>query len=299
MDRFLGPQISENHIVNLEALAAYADSDSSEDESEDEHRREPPAKRPRASADVPAAAELPPPELRACSTPPAQALPPPELDDAPSLPPPELDDVLTTSDAAVPQRVRQFAHVDGQFATHVYLSVAPGPALQRAIDGHAAGLVASSRGRGEPATVHTVGAAEYHVSLSRTCVLRQPQLAAFAEALRVALRGCRAARATTAGARELANDSRTRFFAAVELASGSAGHAAVCRMIDAVDGVCARFGQPPFYAERRLHFSVAWSLAPMPPAATAAPALGGHELSFDQVACKIGERVTVFKLKAG
>ena len=63
--------------------------------------------------------------------------------------------------------------------------------------------------------------------------------------------------------------------------------------------VVVAYGSQRFYAERRLHFSVAWSLAPMPPAATAAPALGGHELSFDQVACKIGERVTVFKLKAG
>ena len=35
-------------------------------------------------------------------------------------------------------------------------------------------------------------------------------------------------------------------------------------MIDAVDGVCSRFEQPPFYAERRLHFSVAWSLEPLP-----------------------------------
>ena len=86
----------------------------------------------------------------------------------------------------------------------------------------------------------------------------------------------------------------------MELTAHTAGHAAICRMIDAVDGVCARFEQPPFYAERRLHFSVAWSLEPLPqlaPSGSAPPALGGSEVTFDQVACKIGERVTVFRLK--
>ena len=74
-------------------------------------------------------------------------------------------------------------------------------------------------------------------------------------------------------------------------------------MIDAVDGVCARFDQQPFYAERRLHFSVAWSLEPLPQRAPssgmAPPSLGSSEVAFDQVACKIGERVTVFRLKTG
>jgi hypothetical protein len=31
----------------------------------------------------------------------------------------------------------------------------------------------------------------------------------------------------------------------------------------------------------------------------APPALGSSEVAFDQVACKIGERVTVFRLKSG
>ena len=154
------------------------------------------------------------------------ALPPPDLDGVPSLPPPGLDEeVVATSTGAAPKRVRQFEHVDGQFATHVYLPVAAGPSLRRDIDGHTACLVAPSRALGERAAVHAIAAAEYHLSLSRTCVLLQPQLAAFTEALRVALRPCRAATAATAagGCRQLANDSRTRFFAAVELAPQTAG----------------------------------------------------------------------------
>ena len=190
-------------------------------------------KRPRVNAHATLVAEPPQPEL---DRPPA--LPPPDLDDVPSLQPPELDEVAASTGGA-PKRVRQFEHVDGQFATHIYLPVAAGPSLRRDIDGHTAGLIAPSRARGERAAVHAIAPTDYHVSLSRTCVLLQPQLAAFTEALRVALRPCCAARAATAAVRQLANDSSTRFFAAVELAPQTTGHAAVCRMLDAVDGVCA------------------------------------------------------------
>eukprot|EP00966_Prymnesium_polylepis_P013170 303998-Prymnesium_polylepis.1 len=76
-----------------------------------------------------------------------------------------------------------------------------------------------------------MGASEYHISLSRTVVLRQPQLASFVEALRLALRRCPAARAVPVGGpHEFANDTRTRFFAAVELGRRSPGHAAVSAM---------------------------------------------------------------------
>ena len=87
------------------------------------------------------------------------------------LPPPPLDgDADDTADAAL---VRQFPHVDGNFAAHVFLTVAPAPALQQAIDRAVAAL-----------GVHRL--AEYHVSLSRTFVLRRPQIAPFGEALRKA-----------------------------------------------------------------------------------------------------------------
>ena len=136
------------------------------------------------AAEVDRGACSPLPELRGPA-----ALPPPDLDGVPSLPPPGLDkEEEAASTGAAPKCVRQFEHVDGQFATHVYLPVAAGPSLRRDIDGHTACLVAPSRARGERsnAAVHAIAAAEYHLSLSRTCVLLQPQLAAFTEALRLA-----------------------------------------------------------------------------------------------------------------
>ena len=211
------PPATESAAAEETTLAHVYSSDSEEPAS-----ASPSKKRPRsdtAHAEAAYAADPLLPELHGSA-----ALPPPDLDDVPSLSPPGLDEVPTTTGAA-PKRVRQFEHVDGQFATHVYLPVAAGSSLRRDIDSHTACLVAPSRALGERAAVHAIAAAEYHLSLSRTCVLLQPQLAAFTEALRVALRPCRAATAATAagGCRQLANDSRTRFFAAVELAPQTAG----------------------------------------------------------------------------
>eukprot|EP00966_Prymnesium_polylepis_P023549 542096-Prymnesium_polylepis.1 len=66
-------------------------------------------------------------------------------------------------------------------------------------------------------------------------------------------------------------------------------------MVDAVDAVLSRYSQPPFYSERRLHFSVAWSLEAlsfMPPSSS----LEGFEVSCDTATVRIGERVTSLKL---
>ena len=202
------------------------------------------------------------------------------------LPPPPLDG--DTDDAADAALVRQFPHVDGNFAAHVFLTVVPAPALQQAIDRAVAAL-----------GVHRL--AEYHVSLSRTFVLRRPQIAPFGEALRKALRGCAAVRTECDALHQLPNDTSTRHFAAVGLRRGTAGHGAACRLVDAVDAVLARYDAPPFYAERRLHFSVAWSLDALPAerfaAAADTAALGGFEVRCAAVSCKIGDKTTEYALK--
>ena len=74
-------------------------------------------------------------------------------------------------------------------------------------------------------------------------------------------------------------------------------------LLDAVDAVATRFGGDRFYADRIPHFSIAWSLGPFS-AQIASPArdrasrvLGGHALTCDRVECRVGERVTEFKLR--
>ena len=99
---------------------------------------------------------------------------------------------------------------------------------------------------------------------------------------------------------ELANDTRTRFFAALDMVAGNSGYAAIQRLVDTVDSVFAVYGLPPYYAERRLHFSVAWSIRELPvplPRLSIHPT--GSTVTFDRVDCRIGERVSTFQLSAG
>lgn len=187
-------------------------------------------------------------------------LPPPQLEDDANhplpLPPPPLEDD-TAVDSAPDGRVRQFAHVDGQYATHIYLPVRPEAALGESLRRCCADL-------GRRSGVHALDPASYHLSLSRTVTLSRAQIDGFNDALRVALRRCAASRAPVSDALvALPNDTRTRHFAALELQAGTEAHASICAMIDAVDAVLARYALPSFYAERRLHFSIAWSLEPL------------------------------------
>lgn len=221
-------------------------------------------------------------------------LPPPPLP-APPLPPPPLDDIDAEKATSDPYdgRIRHFAHKDGHYAVHVYLPVPLDPTWRAALAKCTAQLGGTS------SAVHAIGAENCHVSLSRTAMLPFDRLEGFLDAIKLALRRSTAVSASSsAGLCELSNDTRTRYFAAVELRRASAGHAAACALIDAVDAVFARYGLPPFYAERRLHFSFAWALAPLPTLPTLPPTLGARPLCFESAACRIGERTTTFRLRA-
>ena len=312
------------------ALTAYASSEEEgEDEDEDAHNH--PSKRMRADDVVPSAApsqaaSLPPPPLPPPPLPPPP-LPPPPLLLPPLPPPPLLDDEADGVSASTRDdgRVRAFDHVDGQFAVHVYIPLRLDAQLASSLRGCCTALEVAAAATG--IKVHAIDDATYHLSLSRTVALQRPQIDGFADALRLALRRCstsgasgggggggggnsgrrqqqqqqqrhpamRVAVATTLCA--LPNDTHTRFFAALELRSGNPGHAAVNALIDAVDAVLARYGQPRFYAERRLHFSVAWSLVPLPSPLPPLPAAAAaSHLLLDRIECRIGERVSTFPL---
>ena len=85
-----------------------------------------------------------------------------------SLPSPPLSDDdddgtgAATNRRSSPQCVRQFPHVAGQFATHIYLSARLPPKMQRAIDSVTARLAAGD----QPSGVHVIDPAEYHISQS-------------------------------------------------------------------------------------------------------------------------------------
>jgi EAL domain-containing protein (putative c-di-GMP-specific phosphodiesterase class I) len=72
-------------------------------------------------------------------------------------------------------------------------------------------------------------------------------------------------------------------------------------LIDAVDEVVLRYGGERFYAERKTHFSVGWSLKAMPlplPRIGEGAACAHHPVTANRVVCRIGERETTFELSA-
>lgn len=255
----------------LAALADYASSSSSSDASDEE----PAERKPRIAS-------------------PRQLAPPPP-------PPPPSLDASSDSSVLADGRIRQFPHMDGFFAVHVYMRLVPNAALSLELKRYCNALVDTT------GDVHVIDERDRHLSLSRTVSLRRSQIDGFAEALRVALSRRRAVRnAETLSPPinasvmprpvELANDTRTRHFAALELDPSSPSYVALCQVVDAVDAVFERYGLPRFYDERRLHFSFAWALKPISvPLASllsAQPASASSVRLSDEVEWRIGERVT-------
>jgi len=99
---------------------------------------------------------------------------------------------------------------------------------------------------------------------------------------------------------ELSNDTRTRFFCALSLLPTSSSNNATAQvdaLIDAVDQLVTRYGGERFYAERRLHFSAAWSLSALPSPLPHIAGLSGHSVLASQVVCRMGEREATFELR--
>ena len=291
------PLVSVPSPTALTQLSALYGSDSESSREADEDSCEAPSKRCRTEAIAADGAHGTRGQLRTPQEDASRQL---------TLPPPPLDDdeeaAHTSSGTWFDGRVRQLEHVDGHFAVHVFVPISLDATRRSALERCALELSeVRSHGRER---VHALNPSEYHISLSRTAMLPKHELDGFTDALRVALQGCAPFLLPLSGSLcELANDNRTRFFAAIECGRARGGQSASGAVIDAVDAVFARYQRPPFYKERRLHFSIAWSLAPLPPLVgrlpTAAFGVGRADVLVDGVCCRIGERTTVLKLAGG
>jgi len=159
----------------MQDLLAYGDSDSQSDS--EPANSPPPAKRLRAAGSPETATlESPAPASSSAGPPP---LPPPPLP-----PPPLPPSVGTDAGDCLARPVRQFEHVDGQFAAHVFLRIRPALPLSRAVESAVSRLCSTD------GSVQRFDPSEHHLSLSRTFTLQKPQLQGFSEALRVALKRC-------------------------------------------------------------------------------------------------------------
>ncbi|KAG8463740.1 hypothetical protein KFE25_004013 [Diacronema lutheri] len=206
---------------------------------------------------------------------------------------PDAAGMLDAFSVGAPQphvgRVRQFAHVEGDFAALVFLPVQLTSTLAKHI-----AAVRSALALHAVSTVQAVDPAGLHISLSRTFTLKRPQLLPFTDALRKAFRPRRPLKLRAHGVQMLCNETRTCFFGTLAMRPVAAADEEEARaLLASVDAVLGAFGKPPFYQPPILHMSVAWSVAPFQ--SVSMPSFE-YETCADRVLCKLGAKVEEFRL---
>jgi len=131
-----------------------------------------------------------------------------------------------------------------------------------------------------------------HISLSRTVATPIDRSKALLASLSRQLQGARPGALRLQGVEALANDERTRTFAALSVQRGADK---VCELIATVDAAFAEQGLPQYHRAPRLHASFAWALgdhaAAMQAALSAAPpAHAPLNVPVAQVVCRMGKK---------
>ncbi|KAM1141798.1 hypothetical protein ACFX2I_041729 [Malus domestica] len=235
----------------MEALiASYADSSSGSD------------------SESPAPPSPPPPELNNPQEP-TPALPPPPLS---LLDSPNSFGFLDFSASAQPSRVRNFPHVEGNYAVHVYIPVyiPPAPRKEMALFlNKLASLVPGLHAvdvdfpldilrKDEHKLEQVALGREFHISLGRTVPIRVHQIDSLVTILRQKLQIQRRYWIDFSKWEVFVNDDQTRTFVSIEIIA--AGLAEITKQIQAVNEVYKLHNLPEFYKDPRPHISVAWAL---------------------------------------
>ncbi|CAN6565175.1 unnamed protein product [Malus baccata var. baccata] len=235
----------------MEALiASYGDSSSGSD------------------SESPAPPPPPPPELNNPQEP-TPALPPPPLS---LLDSPNSFRFLDFSASAQPSRVRNFPHVEGNYAVHVYIPVyiPPAPRKEMALFfNKLASLVPGLHAvdvdfpldilrKDEHMLEQVALGREFHLSLGRTVPIRVHQIDSLVTMLRQKLQIQRRYWIDFSKWEVFVNDDQTRTLVSIEIIA--AGLAEITKQIQAVNEVYKLHNLPEFYKDPRPHISVAWAL---------------------------------------
>lgn len=233
----------------MEALrASYAD-DSSDSDSDSN----PTPPQPSPSTSTTELAPLPPPPISLLH-------PPNSLVPLDSLPSSQVN------------RVRNFPHVEGNYALHVYIPVHIPPATRKELASflkkvtalvptlHAVNVDVPLSGllEDEALLEKVVLGREFHISLGRTVPLRVHQINSMVSMLRQKLQFQRRYLIDFNKWEIFVNDDSTRTFMSLEVVAG--GLVQIRKQIQAVNEVYKLHNLPEFYKDPRPHISVAWAL---------------------------------------
>ncbi|XP_076878353.1 U6 snRNA phosphodiesterase 1 isoform X1 [Brachyhypopomus gauderio] len=195
-------------------------------------------------------------------------------------------------------RLRSFQHERGNWATYVYLPYEPEDVFLELLDE----LMRGAAAHGVP----LIQADEFHISLSKTVVLRHHWIQPFVQSLRAGLAQCKRFVCSADKLKVYSNHEKTRTFLGMEV---SVGHTQLLEVVKTVNETMEEFRLGTFYKDPSFHVSLAWCVGDFTGKLQEAclselqSLVDGHEdgpfqISFNckQFRCKTGNKVFLFPL---
>ncbi|KAF5390669.1 hypothetical protein D9757_002740 [Collybiopsis confluens] len=181
---------------------------------------------------------------------------PPKKKKLPSLSPSLLVPAPKDDPALHQGRIRSTPHVDGQWASHIYvpIRVESHSAIQKLLID-----ALETAQKLEPALhpFETGQSFDLHVSLSKPIFLRAHQRQDLKQAVRTLAQKCRSFKLSLTTFSILTNDEKTRTFLALDVGSG---HHQLKSLSDDLSPFLSNLRQNEYYADPQFHVSIAWAL---------------------------------------
>ncbi|EEF51635.1 U6 snRNA phosphodiesterase 1 [Ricinus communis] len=193
------------------------------------------------------------------------------------LPPPPVSLLIPPNSidyfqAGQPSRMRSFAHVEGNYALHVYIPVYIPPASKKEILSFLKKISSLVPGlhvvdvdipldilcKDDQKLEHVALGREFHISLGRTVPIRVHQIDSVVSMLRQRLQFKNRYWIDFSKWEVFVNDDKTRSFLSLEVVNG--GLAEITKQIESVNQVYKLHNLPEFYKDPRPHISLAWAL---------------------------------------
>ncbi|CAL1539978.1 unnamed protein product [Lymnaea stagnalis] len=195
-------------------------------------------------------------------------------------------------------RVRSFPHLEGNWATHVFIPVEGGAKLVQFVQSILRIL--------EPVKFQAFP--EFHISLSRTVTIRHHWIEPLVDSLRDSLRLMKSFMSDLLAIKLFTNDEKTRTFVCLELSQDETDF---IDFVKAVDKSFGEFKLPSYYKDPSFHISIGWCLGDVvnqisEETLLKAKGMLGHfvaentELSVivvQQICCRAGNKSFVITLK--
>ncbi|XP_005108931.1 U6 snRNA phosphodiesterase [Aplysia californica] len=145
------------------------------------------------------------------------------------------------------ERIRSFPHVEGNWATHVFIQVSWNEKFFEFVNCLVNFL--------KPVPFHAMP--EFHVSLSRTVPIRHHWIDPLVDSLRSSFKPLQTTISDLSAVRMFTNDEKTRTFLCLELAEEDT---LLREYVYAVDKSFAEFRLPEYYENPSFHISIGWCL---------------------------------------